>query len=89
LRPAHPAASVHAGHAQVEQDQIQAFRRMRQLEHLLQGAGMVNADVGVEFLELSFEQLANQRVIVSDDHVQRWSAGHGLFCRLTSFLRKR
>jgi len=50
---------------------------------------MVNADVGVEFLELSFEQLANQRVIVSDDHVQRWGADHGLFCRRTAFLRKR
>jgi hypothetical protein len=43
---------------------------------------MVNADVGVEFLELSFEQLANQRVIVCDDHVQRWSAGHGFIVPL-------
>jgi hypothetical protein len=48
----------------------------------------VNLNVGVEFFELSFEQLANQRVIVGDDHVQRWSADHASFCRRTAFLRK-
>jgi len=73
---------VHAGHAEVEQDEIELLHGSHGLQHLLQGAGMVNADVGVEFPELSFEQLTNQRVIVCDDHVQRWSAGHGFIVPL-------
>ena len=56
-RPAARRDPFMPGMRKSKQDQIQAFRRARQLEHLLQGAGMVNADVGVEFLELSFEQL--------------------------------
>src|SRR5262245_2661273 len=83
-----PGDPVHAGHAQVKQHEIESLDRADEHENRLQRASWVNADVGVEFFELSFDQLANQRVIVGDDHVQRRSADHALFCCRTLFLRK-
>ena len=59
-----------AGHAEVEQDQVEGPRPVAQGKHLVIGAGLEERHVGIELRQQAAQTVSEQQVIVGDQHVQ-------------------